>query len=124
MKKVTLFFVAASLFSMAAPVGAEVTQVWECRPAEGKTMDDAIALSKEWLKLAKEADENASVRILYPLAGSAENGTFLFVFFLPDFTSWGKFEDAYPDSALAAMDSDWGETAPCKLSTLWWAEDL
>ncbi len=67
----------------------------------------------------------ASSRIYFPVAGDAKEGSFIIVFYLPDFTSWGEFLDAYPGSAVAEIDEGWDETAPCEnVSALWNAVDV
>jgi len=95
-------------------VSADVAQVWQCQLAEGKTNDDVLALSETWLAAAKEVDENASVRIYFPIAGDSAEGSFVWIFYVSDFTSWGKFEDAYPGSPIAEIDAGWDEVSPCE----------
>lgn len=106
--------VAATLLLFSVSASADVAQVWQCQLADGKTNDDVLALSETWLAAAKEVDANARVRIYYPIAGDSVEGSFVWVFYVSDFTSWGKFEDAYPDSAVAAIDVGWNEVSPCE----------
>jgi hypothetical protein len=104
---------------------ADVAQVWNCKLADGKTNDDLMALSKTWLDAAKGLNENASVRVYFPVAADADQDSLVFVFSLPDFTSWGEFEDAYPDSPVAKVDQGWDEIAPCeKVSSLYYSADV
>ena len=124
MRKIITSIATATLFLLSIPASADVAQVWECRVADGKTNDDLMALSQSWLDAAKGINENASVRIYFPIATNAEPDSFIFVFYLPDFTSWGKFSDAYPDSPVAQVDVGWDDVAPCKVSGLWDTEDL
>ena len=124
MKKIIASFATATLLLLSMSASADVAQVWECKLADGKTNDDLIALSKTWLDAAKGLNENASVRVYFPIAADAEEGSMIFVFYLPDFTSWGKFEDAYPDSPVATVDAGWNETAPCKTSELYLTVDV
>jgi len=125
MKKTIASIATATLLLLSIPASADVAQVWVCKLAEGKTNDDVIVLSETWLAAAKEADENASARIYYPVAGDSEEDSFIWVFYLPDFTSWGEFEDAYPDSPTAEIDAGWNDIAPCeKVSSLWGTVDL
>ena len=83
-----------------------------------------MALSKSWLDAAKQIDDSASARVYFPVAGDADENAYIFVFYLPDFTAWGKFSDAYPDSPVADVDSNWDELGPCDLSGLWVTEDV
>ena len=124
MRKIITSIATAALFLLSMPASADVAQVWECRVADGKTNDDLMALSQSWLDAAKGINENASVRIYFPTATDAETDSFIFAFYLPDFTSWGKFNDAYPDSPAAQVDEGWDDVAPCKVSGLWRTEDL
>ena len=117
----TALLIALALSAIAK---ADVAQAWQCQLIDGKTNDDLMTLSKSWLKAAKGIDNRASVRIYYPVAAEAETGTFIFIFYLPDFESWGKFNDAYPGSPVAEVDSSWDEIAPCKVSGLWGTTDL
>jgi hypothetical protein len=64
-------------------------------------------------------------RIIASVAADAELGSFIIVFYLPDFTSWGEFMDAYPDSPVAQIDEGWDDIAPCEgTSALWVTTDL
>ena len=124
MRKLITSIATATLFLLSMPASADVAQVWECQLADDKTNDDLMALSQSWLDAAKGINENASVRIYFPTATDAETNSFIFAFYLPDFTSWGKFNDAYPDSPAAQVDEGWDDVAPCKVSGLWRTEDL
>lgn len=125
MKRIIASIAAATLLLLSVPASADVAQTWQCKLAEGKTFDDVMALSEAWLALAKEVDENTSVRIYVPVAGSADSGSFVWVAYMPNFASWGKAEDAYDGSPLAGLDTDWNTTAPCeKVSHLYATVDL
>lgn len=110
------------LFSMSA--SADVAQVWRCSLNEGVDNDALAAISESWLAKAREIDEDASVRAYFPINADAEEGEYVFVFYLPDFASWGAFMDAYPDSAVAEVDSGWDDVGPCEISELWYTDDF
>lgn len=123
MKKLFSVATAASLFfSMSA--SADVAQVWRCALADGVDGDALDAISEDWLAKAREIDEDVSVRTYFPIAANAEEGDYVFVFYMPDFASWGAFMDAYPDSAVAEVDSGWDEIGPCEVSGLWVTNDF
>ena len=123
MRKIASAAAAAFMFfSMSA--SADVAQIWRCSLDEGVTNDALRALSEEWLAHAKEVNENASSRIYSPIAANAEEGDYIIVLYLPDFTAWGEFMDAYPDSAVAEVDSRWSDLGPCEVSGLWVTEDI
>jgi hypothetical protein len=124
MRKITASIATATLLLLSMSVSADVAQVWQCKLADGKTNDELMALSNKWLVAVKEMDNRATVRIYFPEATDAEVGSFIFVFYLPDFKSWGAFNDAYPGSPVAQLDPDWGEVAPCEVSGLWTTQDL
>ena len=125
MRKTIASVAAATLLLLSMSASADVAQVWQCQLAEGKTNDDLMALSRSWIAAAREIDDSASGRIYFPVAGDAKEGSFIIAFYLPDFTSWGEFLDAYPGSPVAEIDEGWNETAPCEnVSALWDAVDL
>ena len=126
MRKVTASITTSILLLLSMSVSADVAQVWQCQLADGKTNDDAMAISKSWLDAAKGISANARVRVYFPVAADADTGSFIFAFYLPDFKSWGEFSDAYPGSPVAQIDAnEWDDTAPCKqVSGLWWTEDI
>lgn len=115
---------AASLLLFSMSASADVAQVWRCSLADGVEGDALEAISKDWLAKAREIDENASVRAYFPINADAEEGEYVFIFYMPDFASWGAFMDAYPDSAVAEVDSGWDEVGPCETSELWVTNDF
>ena len=124
MRKTICSFVCFAMLILSMIAKADVAQVWQCQLVEGKTNDDLMTLANSWLDAAKGIDDRASVRMYFPVATDAEEGSFLFIFYLPDFESWGKFNDAYPGLPVAQVDSGWNEIAPCKVSRLWGTADL
>jgi hypothetical protein len=124
MRKIVYSVTTATLllFSMAA--SAEVAQVWRCSFADGVADDALTAISQEWLEKARDIDENASVRAYFPVAADADEGEYVFVFYMPDFAAWGAFMDAYPDSSVEEVDSRWEEVGPCEVSGLWVTNDF
>lgn len=124
MRKTIVSIATTTLLLLSMSASADVAQVWQCKLVDGKTDDDLMALSESWLEAAKGLNESASVRVYFPIAADAQENSFIFVFYLPDFTSWGEFNDAYPESPVAKVDQGWNETAPCKVSGLWLTTDV
>ena len=125
MRKIIASVATATLLLLSISASADVAQVWQCKIADGKTNDDIMALSKSWLDAAKGINDSASVRLYIPVAADAKEGSFKFIFYLPDFKSWGEFNDAYPDSPVAQVDAGWDETAPCEnVPELWLTTDI
>ena len=124
MRKIIASIATATLLLLSMSASADVAQVWSCTFADDVTGDDLIALSEEWLAAAKEINDGASATVYFPIAGDADEDAYIFVFYLPDFTAWGEFTDAYPDSPVAEVDSRWVGLGPCDLSGLWVTEDI
>ena len=124
MRKIIASIATATLLLLSMSASADVAQVWRCTFADDVTGDDLIALSEEWLAAAKEINDGASARVYFPVAAEAEEGAYIFVFYMPDFTAWGEFSDAYPDSPVAEVDSRWDDLGPCDVSGLWFTEDI
>ena len=49
----------------------------------------------------------------------AESDEFTFVLIVADATTWGDFNNDYPDSPAEAAEAAWGEVATCSGSSLW-----
>ena len=124
MRKTLWSFAGFAMLTLSTTAVADVAQAWQCQLVEGKTNDELMTLANSWLDAAKGIDDRASVRIYFPVATEAEEGSFIFIFYLPDFESWGKFNDAYPGSPVAQVDAAWNEIAPCKVPALWDTADL
>ena len=125
MRKIIASIATATLLLLSMSASADVAQVWRCTFADEATGDALIALSEEWLAAAKEINDSASAKVYFPIAADAEENSYIFVFYLPDFTAWGEFSDAYPDSAAATVDERWDdEVGPCDISGLWFTEDI
>ena len=124
MRKTIVSITTTALLLLGMSASADVAQVWECKLVDGKTNDDLMELSESWLEAAKGINENASVRVYFPIAADAKQDSLIFVFYLPDFTSWGEFSDAYPGSPVAQIDEGWDEIAPCDISGLWLTADI
>ena len=120
MKKVFASIVTATLLLLSMSVSADMAQVWQCQVEGDPTSDDFTALSEAYLEAAKEIDDSATIRMYVPVAAAAESGSYIFALYLPDFKSWGEFNDAYPGSKLAQIDQRWtNELGPCEVSGLW-----
>lgn len=124
MRKIVTSIATTTLLFLSLSANADVAQVWQCELEDDKTNDDLMALSKSWLEAAKGISASATVRVYFPVAADADEGSFIFVFYMPDFKSWGEFNDAYADSPVAQVDAGWNEVAPCETSGLWEAVDI
>ena len=110
------------LMTVAITVHAEsAVQIWTCKLKDGKTPQDAEAVSSAWLKAAKgmKGGEKMKVFLEYPVAANVGDGAFTFVLVTPSFDEWGAFNGAYEGSAAAKADEDFGDVATCTSSYLW-----
>jgi len=123
MKSTILKFIFISiLLAIVMPVhAASALQVWECTLKEGKTPQDAEAVSIAWLKAAQglKGGDQMDVYLTYPVAAEAGGGRFNFVMVVPSFADWGEFENGYEGSAAAKADDDFADIATCSGSSLW-----
>ena len=98
-----------------------VVQVWHCTLNDGKSGEDAVAVSEAWLKAAKimEGGADLEVYIEFPLAAAPGAGGFNFVLIAADAKTWGLFMNDYDGSPAAKADEAWDEAADCSGSDLW-----
>lgn len=116
-----------AVLMVAAPVCADSTlQIWTCKLNDGKTGQELMAASKDWLAAAKSMDggENFEVTLEFPIAANAGDGEFNFVLIAENVEDWGRFTNAYQGSPAAEADEAWGEVATCKRSGLWSSVDV
>ena len=123
MKNTILRLVLTSvLLAIVIPAyAASVVQIWSCELEEGKTSEDAEAVSSAWLKAAKgmKGGDEMKVYLDYPIAAEVGGGSFNFVLVAPSFEAWGVLEDGYPDSPIAEADEAFAIVASCSGSSLW-----
>jgi len=110
------------LMTVAISAYAEsAVQIWACTLEDGKTPQDAEAVTSAWLKAAKgqKGGEKMKVFLEFPVAANVGGGNFNFVLVTPSFDEWGAFNGAYEGSAAAKADEDFGDVATCTSSYLW-----
>jgi len=120
MKATRLFLIAILMMVFSLPVSAaSAVQVYKCKLLEGKTQEDIMTVSKQWLDAAKtmKGGENLEVYIDFPVVGKSD-GAFSFVMIASDLETWGTFTNGYPGSAAAKADEDWYKAASCSYSSL------
>jgi hypothetical protein len=120
MKKLIAATVAVlSLTAMQAMAGSPV-HIWKCQMNDEMGEEELLEYSKEWQKAASKVKGGKEMKsqIYFPVAAAADGtGTdLLYISSWPDFTAYGKFWDAYPESDAAAME---GEAMTCHGSALW-----
>lgn len=98
---------------------ADAVQAWKCQLNEGKTQDEALAVSKVWADAAKTmaGGSELTVYLGYPVAGAALD-QFTFYLVVPDMKSWGTFWDGYEGSTAQEADAQFLAVANCSDSVL------
>jgi len=117
------WMLALVMMIVASPVFAgEATQIWRCELDDDAAEADIKAMSGEWLTEAKKlpGGANLEAQVFFPVAVNATGEIdLLFVVTAPSFEEWGKFWDAYPGSAAAAVEAKQHEFVVCPDSSLW-----
>ena len=123
MKRMIIVSVTASLMCLfTAPVNADsVSHQWFCHRLDTATMDDVIAATAAWLKVAKknEGAENMKLTLKFPVAVDTIDGDFIQVVTFPSLEEWAAFTDGYKDSAAGKAEEDWYKVATCLGSEIW-----
>jgi hypothetical protein len=123
MKKIITASLTASLMCLfTAPVYADsVEHQWFCHRLDTATMDDVIAASAAWFKVAKKnkGTENMKVSLKFPIAVDTIDGDFISVVTFPDLTEWAAFTDDYKNSPAGKAEEDWYKVATCLGSEIW-----
>ena len=119
---VPLLMVAIPMSFVQPVIANDFDQVWTCELNAGKSLDDARAVSAEWLKAARsmEHGEKLQAYIRYPIIVSDSGNRFDFVVRAPSLAEWGAFYDRYDSGTpVAAADEKFAEVAACSGSTMW-----
>ena len=123
MKTFTISLIAALLLIIAAPAySARAVQVFVCEFVDDTTEEQVLEMTATWLKAAQgvPGGKDIEVFVRFPVAeGPQSEGDFVFSVAVPSFADWGKFTDAYDDSAASVVDDDFDELVECGDSTLW-----
>ena len=115
------------LMFTASAFADSVVHIWTCTLNDGKTSQDAVAASLDWLNVAKSAEggENLEVYLEFPIAATAGDGGFNFVLIAADEKTWGTWYGAPdPDSAMQNANTAWSEVAACSGSSLWYSVEI
>lgn len=114
----SMIFMLAAVSAGAGPA----THVWRCEMEDDATEEDVEEIAKEWLTAARAipGGDKLEAYVYFPVAVNAPGEIdFLYVVVAPSFEAWGKFWDAYPDSAAADVDEGTGSKTACPDSALW-----
>jgi hypothetical protein len=123
MKKIFIASLTASLMclSTAAVYADSVQHQWFCHRLDTATMDDVIAATAAWFKVAKnnKGAENMKLSLKFPVAVDTIDGDFIIQNTFPDLTAWAEFTDSYKDSPAGKAEEDWYKVSTCLGSEIW-----
>ncbi len=123
MKRMIIASLTASLICLfTAPVNADsVSHQWFCHRLDTATMDDVIAATAAWFKVAKnnKGAENMKLSLKFRVAVDTIDGDFIQVVTFPDLTEWADFTDNYKNSPAGKAEEDWYKVATCLGSEIW-----
>ena len=123
MKKIVIASLTASVMLLfTAPVYADpVEHQFFCHRLDSATMDDVIAATAAWFKVAKQnkGAENMKLSLKFPVAVDTIDGDFIQIVTFPDLAAWAAFTDGYKDSAAGKAEEDWYKVATCLGSEIW-----
>lgn len=127
MKTFTNSILVSLLLIITAPAyseSLEAIQIFNCEfNHEDTAEDDVVELAAAWFEAAKQTKGGKNIRLAvrFPIAvGEAGEADFTWVIYLPTFTEWGEFTDAYEDSPVSKIDDQlFDDLADCGQSTMW-----
>jgi len=105
--------------SGAAVFAGPAVQGWDCALKDGVEEDGLMEHAPKWLEAARKVDggENLQGRIFFPVAiPSSAHTDVKVVLRWPNFSEYGRFWDAYPESDAAELE---GKALDCAGSALW-----
>jgi len=127
--KIMKAFIRSILISLlmifAAPAFAgpdlQAIQIFNCQFNDDATAEQVMKMASAWLKAAKatKGGSNLDAYIRFPIAEGDSDVGFKFVITTPTFEEWGAFTDAYEDSPVSKVDSEFDNLADCFKSTMW-----
>jgi hypothetical protein len=98
-----------------------IIESWTCTLKEGKTLEELVNVSSQWLKAARtmSGGDQTKVNLMIPMVPSDGTGKFQFIAAVPDTSVWGAFNKDYEGSPAAKVDEAWSQVADCSSNSLW-----
>lgn len=122
-RRVKPFCLTLILLACSAPLQAyDFDHVWTCELRDGRTLDEARAASRDWLKAAHSMPNGDQLKLYihWPIIAGVNERAFNWVIRAPSLTYWGTFYDGYHlDSPAALADEKFAEIATCTGSMMW-----
>ena len=118
MKKALTCLLAVSFLYAGAASADSYREAWQCKAAEGKTIEDIQAVNSKWLALMrKNVDEGIDSAILTAVVGNLEG--FMFVDTYPTLEAWSKGRGAQDENEdLQEITASFNEVMTCSENTL------
>jgi hypothetical protein len=129
MKSIIVKFVTVvAMLGIWATAAADTSyrEVWTCKIAEGKTIDDVRAANSGWVKFINENVDGGGItsHIVTSVVGDASEGSFIYVDSFPTLESWAAAKSATEGNEEGeAIDEALGEAAECSENRLLEAEE-
>ncbi len=113
--------VATFAFGATPAFSDQVFEAMQCKLMGDNTEDDVIAGAQKWLAAARtmKGGEDLKLSIHFPVAGGHPDSDFVFVLRAPDFETWGRFWDGYPDSPADELDGKATSITECASGRLY-----
>ena len=126
-KTVLSSMVVATFALGATPAFSDqVFEAMQCKLMGDHTEDDVITGAQKWLAAARtmKGGEDLKLSIHFPVAGGHPDSDFIFVLRAPNFETWGKFWDGYPDSPADELDGKATGITECANGRLYGGVDI
>lgn len=111
--------VALALMSVAVVAAAEerIIEVWNCKAADGKTIEDVHEANAKWVKYMNAHVDGGDIisYVLQPIVG--KSNTFMYADSFPSMASWGAAK-AHESEELTAIEEELNSVAVCNENTL------
>ena len=118
MKRTLTCLLAVALLYGGAAFADDYREVWQCKAAEGKSIDDIQAVNSKWLKwMRKNVDKKVDSAVVTTVVGNLEG--FAFVDTYPSLDTWSKGRGAQEDNEeMDEIQAAFNEVMTCKESSL------
>ena len=114
----TLAAGAALCFSGFA-VADTYAEVWTCKLEEGKTVEDAHAVNRQWLKWVNENVDGGEITGSIATSVVGDSDAFAWVDTYPDLATWSATKAALDTEEGKAMDALFEGITDCDKNRLW-----
>ncbi|NQV87352.1 MAG: hypothetical protein HQ492_09790 [Woeseiaceae bacterium] len=112
-------FASIALLCFSAGAWADsVSEVFTCELQEGKTLEDAQAVNKNWLAWMR-ANVNKEVSSMAATSVVGDSDSFLYVDTYPDLATWAAGKAKLETDEGEAVESGFADVMECNSNRLW-----